>query len=153
VTRPSLPSRSTTPVPAVPVPAITSVSGPKHSVGISVPSDALFAFNSAALLSGANTVLGPLAAQARADGQQVSITGYASPDGGSAVYNKALSEQRARAVQARLTALGVPAGQILGVQGLGTDGESRQACQVNGQLDEAKCALLRRVVILLYPRA
>jgi outer membrane protein OmpA-like peptidoglycan-associated protein len=153
LTRPILPSRSTTPVPVVPMPAITSVAGPKDSAGISVPSDALFAFNSADLLPGANGVLGPLAAQARADGQRVSITGYASPDGGSAAYNKALSEQRARAVQAGLIALGVPADQVSSVEGLGTDGESPQACQVSGQLDEAKCAQLRRVVILLYPRA
>jgi len=153
LTRPSPPSRSTTPVPVVPVPAITSVSGPKNSAGISVPSDALFAFNSAALLSGANSVLGPLAARAQAGGQRVSITGYASPDGGSAAYNKALSGQRALAVRARLIALGVPASQIFSVKGLGTDGASPQACQVNGQLDEAKCQQLRRVVILLYSRA
>ena len=153
LTRPSPPSHSSTPVPVVPIPTVTSVQGPKNSAGISVPSDALFAFNSAALLSGVNSLLGPLAAQAKADGRQLSVTGYASPDGGSAAYNKTLSEQRALAVQARLIALGVPASQILSVKGLGTDGESAHACQVNGQLDEAKCAQLRRVVILLYPRA
>jgi outer membrane protein OmpA-like peptidoglycan-associated protein len=153
LTRPDPPPRSTTPVPVVPIPTVTSVQGPKDSAGISVPSDALFGFDSAVLLPGANGVLAPLAARAKADGQRVSITGYASPDGGSAAYNKALSERRARAVQTRLISLGVPAGQISGVQGLGTDGESPQACQVNGQLDEAKCAQLRRVVILLYPRA
>jgi outer membrane protein OmpA-like peptidoglycan-associated protein len=153
LTRPSPPPHSTTPVPVVPIPTITSIAGPKDSAGISVPSDALFAFDSAALLPGADSVLGPLAAQARANGQQLSITGYASPDGGSAAYNKALSERRALAVQARLISLGVPARQIASVTGLGTAGENPQACQVNGQLDEAKCALLRRVVILLYPRA
>ena len=153
LTRPSPPSRSTTPVPVISMPAITSVKGPKDSAGISVPSDALFGFNSAALLPGTNSLLGPLVAQAKASGEQMSITGYASPDGGSVAYNKALSEQRARAVQTRLISLGVPAVQISSVEGLGTDGESPQACQVNGQLNEAKCAQLRRVVILLYPRA
>lgn len=153
LTRPDPAPHSTTPVPVVPVPAVTSVTGPKNSTGISVPSDTLFGFDSAALLPGADGVLGSLAAKAKADGQGVSVTGYASPDGGSAAYNKALSKQRAAAVAARLMALGVPASQIFSVQGLGTDGVSPRACQVNGQLDEAKCAQFRRVVILLYPRA
>ena len=151
MTRPDPPSHSTTPVPVVPVPAVTSVRGPGNSTDVSVPSDQLFAFNSAALLPGADTVLSPLAAKARAGGQAVSITGYASPDGGSAAYNKLLSEQRALAVRARLIALGVPAGQISSVRGLGTDGVSPQACETNGQLNEATCAQFRRVMIALSP--
>lgn len=153
LTRPDPPPHSTTPVPTVPVPVVTSVTGPKNSTGVSVPSDTLFAFDSATLLPSADSVLGPIAAKAKADGQRISVTGYASPDGGSAAYNQSLSQQRAAAAAARLVALGVPAGQISSVQGLGTDGVSPQACQVNGQLDEAKCAQFRRVVILLYPRA
>jgi outer membrane protein OmpA-like peptidoglycan-associated protein len=153
LTRPDPAPHSTTPVPVVPIPVVTSVTGPKHSTGVSVPSDTLFGFDSATLLPGADSVLGPLAAKAKASGQQISITGYASPDGGSAAYNQSLSQQRAAAAAARLISLGVPASQIVSVQGLGTDGVSPRACQVNGQLDEATCAQYRRVVILLYPRA
>lgn len=153
LTRPDPAPHSTVAVPVVPVPAVTSVTGPKGSTGISVPSDTLFPFDSAVLFSGADGVLGPVAAEAKAEGRGVSITGYASPDGGSAAYNKALSTQRADAVESRLIALGVPAGQIFSVQGLGTGGVSPRACQVKGQLDEAECAQFRRVVILLYPRA
>jgi outer membrane protein OmpA-like peptidoglycan-associated protein len=153
MTRPSPPSHSTTPVPVVPLPVVVPIRGPENSTGISVPNDELFGFNSAALLPGADTVLGPLASKARADGQPISITGYASPDGGSAAYNKSLAERRALAVRTRLIALGVPASQISSVKGLGTDGVSPQACEVNGQLDEATCAQYRRVVILLSPRA
>lgn len=153
LTRPDPAPHSTTPVPVVPVPVVTSVIGPKNSTGVSVPSDTLFGFDSATLLPGADSVLGPIAAKAKADGQRISITGYASPDGGSAAYNEALSQQRAAATATRLISLGVPADQIFSVQGRGTDGVSPQACQVNGQLDEAKCAQFRRVVILLYPRA
>jgi outer membrane protein OmpA-like peptidoglycan-associated protein len=153
MTRPDPPSHSTMPVPVVPVPVVVPIRGPENSTGISVPNDELFGFNSAALLPGADTVLGPLASKARASGQPISITGYASPDGGSATYNKSLSERRALAVRTRLIALGVAAGQISSVKGLGTDGVSPQACEVNGQLDEATCAQFRRVVILLSPRA
>ncbi|MGH3279623.1 MAG: OmpA family protein [Trebonia sp.] len=153
LTRPDPAPRSTVPVPVVPVPTVTSVTGPKNSTGISVPSDTLFRFGSATLLPGADRVLGPLATRAKAGGQRVSIAGYASPDGGSAAYNRVLSRHRADAVETRLIALGVPASQIISVQGLGTAGVSPQACRVNGQTDEAKCAQFRRVVILLYPRA
>jgi outer membrane protein OmpA-like peptidoglycan-associated protein len=152
MTRPSPPSLSSTLVPVVPVPAVVSVRGPGNSTGLSVPSDQLFAFDSAALLPGADSVLGSLAAQARAGGQPVSVTGYASPDGGSAAYNTGLSQKRALAVRARLITLGVPASQITSVRGLGTDGVSPRACEVNGHLDEAACAQYRRVVILLIPR-
>ena len=148
-TRPDPPSRSTVPVPVVPVPAVVSVRGPNGSTGVSVPGDELFAFNSATLLPGADGILGPLAAQARSGRLLVTITGYASPDGGSAAYNLALSRARAQAVRARLVALGLPPGQITRVTGLGTDGKTLQACDVAGQFDEAVCAQLRRVVVLL----
>ena len=148
-TRPDPPSRSTTPVPVVPVPAVLSVRGPNGATGVSVPSDELFAFGSAVLLPGADAVLGPLAAKARSGHLLVTVTGYASPDGGSAAYNLALSRARALAVRARLVALGLPAGQISRVTGLGTDGKTTQACDVAGQFDEAVCAQLRRVVVLL----
>ena len=148
-TRPDPPSRSTTPVPVVPVPAVLSVRGPNGATGVSVPGDELFAFGSAILLPGADAVLGPLAAKARSGHLLVTVTGYASPDGGSAAYNLALSRARALAVRARLVALGLPPGQITRVTGLGTDGKTTQACDVAGQFDEAVCAQLRRVVVLL----
>ena len=148
-TRPDPPSRSTTPVPVVPVPVVLSVRGPNGATGVSVPSDELFAFDSAVLLPGADAILGPLAAKARSGHLLVTVTGYASPDGGSAAYNLALSRARALAVRARLVALGLPPGQITRVTGLGTDGKTSQACDVAGQFDEAVCAQLRRVVVLL----
>jgi outer membrane protein OmpA-like peptidoglycan-associated protein len=150
--RPDPPSRSTTPVPVVPVPAVVPVTGPHHAAGLSVPADELFAFNSASLLAGADGVLGPLASRARAQHQLVTITGYASPDGGSAAYNLALSKDRALAVRNRLVALGLPPSQISQVTGLGTAGQPPRACDLHGQLDEAICAGLRRVVILLIPQ-
>jgi outer membrane protein OmpA-like peptidoglycan-associated protein len=149
MTRPDPPSRSTTLVPVVPVPAVASVRGPNGATGVSVPSDELFAFDSAVLLPGANVVLGPLATKASSGHLLVTITGYASPDGGSAAYNLTLSRARALAVRARLVALGLPPGQITQVTGLGTDGKTAQACDVAGQFDEAICAQLRRVVVLL----
>ena len=152
-TRPDPPSLSTTSVPVIPVPAVLSVRGPNGSTGVSVPADELFAFNSAILLSGADGILGPLAGKARAEHVLVTVTGYASPDGGSAAYNLKLSRARAQAVRARLVALGLPPGQIVRVTGLGTDGKTAQACDVAGQFDEAVCAQLRRVVVLLLPHS
>jgi outer membrane protein OmpA-like peptidoglycan-associated protein len=148
MTRPDPPSRSATPVPVIPVPEVASVRGPNGS-GESVPSDELFAFNSATLLPGADGILRPLVAKALSGRSLVSITGYASPDGGSAAYNLALSRARAQSVRARMVVLGLPAGQVAQVTGLGTDGKTSQACDVAGQFDEAVCAQLRRVVILL----
>jgi outer membrane protein OmpA-like peptidoglycan-associated protein len=150
--RPDPPSRSTTPVPVVPVPAVTPVSGPHHSAGVSVPADELFAFNSASLLPGSDRILRPLAGRARAHGDLVSITGYASPEGGAGPYNDALSRARAISVRNRLEALGLPSGQITRVTGLGTAGLTLRACYRHGRLDEAVCATLRRVVILLTPQ-
>jgi outer membrane protein OmpA-like peptidoglycan-associated protein len=151
--RPDPASRSSTPVPVVPVPTVTPVTGPHHSAGLSVPADELFAFNSASLVAGADGVLGPLASRARAQHQFVTITGYASPDGGSVSYNLALSRDRALAVRNRLVALGLPPSQISQVTGLGTAGQPPRACDLHGQLDEAICAGLRRVVILLLPHS
>lgn len=151
-TRPDPAPRSITPVPVVPIPAVVSITGPHGATGISVPTEEFFAFASAQLLPGANAILGPIAARARAGHQLVSITGYASPDGGTAAYNDALSAARAQAVEARLFALGVPSNQITHVTGAGTAGTTLQSCYRDVQLDEAACAALRRVVILLTPQ-
>ena len=150
VTRPDPPSRSTTPVPLVPVPRVTSFRGP-HGQTTNVPADAFFAFNSARLLPGADTILGPVATKAWGQRLKVTIVGFASPDGGTAAYNLALSAERARAVQARLIALGVPASSIVKAVGLGTAGKPRSACYRDGHLNESICAELRRVVITLHP--
>ena len=153
LTRPDAPSLSTTPVPVVPVPAVSSVRGPGGTVTTTLPDPLLFPFGSATLLPGADIILGPLAEQAIGADLRLSITGYASPDGGSAAYNLALSRNRAEAVSRRLQALGVPIAQIASVTGVGTDGETLGACLVGGQLDEAVCAQLRRVIVVQSPAA
>jgi outer membrane protein OmpA-like peptidoglycan-associated protein len=146
--RPVRSSYSTVPVPIVPVPAVQSITGPHGQQQSIVPADLLFAFNSATLLPGANGYLAPIAARASAGSYSVSITGQASPDGGTASYNLRLSALRAQAVQRRLITLGLAAHQIAQVKGIGTAGQS---CVANGTLDETKCAQLRRVVITLSP--
>jgi outer membrane protein OmpA-like peptidoglycan-associated protein len=151
VTRPAPPSRSFTPVPVVPIPVVTSVVGPHDWVGKSIPTDTFFRFDSAQLLPGADSILGPLAAQAVSGHQKLAITGYASPDGGSSAYNQALSLARALSIRSRLVSLGVPASQIVQVTGRGTAGKTISACYRDGHLDETVCAQLRRVVILLSP--
>jgi outer membrane protein OmpA-like peptidoglycan-associated protein len=150
VTRPEPPSRSATPVPVVAFPQVTSFRGPQGQT-TNVPADAFFPFDSARLLPGADAVLGPLAAEARGQDRQVTILGYASPDGGTDSHNLALSAARAQAVETRLIALGVPASLIVEVVGMGTAGQPRSACYRQGHLDEAICAQLRRVVIILHP--
>jgi outer membrane protein OmpA-like peptidoglycan-associated protein len=149
VTRPEPPTRSTTPVPVIAFPQVTSFRGPQGQT-TDVPADAFFPFNSARLLPGADAVLEPLAAEARGQHLQVTIVGTASPDGGTPAYNLALSTVRAQAVKARLMALGVPASLIVKAVGLGTDGQPRSACYRQSQLDEAICERLRRVMITLY---
>ncbi|MGO9630401.1 MAG: OmpA family protein, partial [Xanthobacteraceae bacterium] len=146
--RPVHASRSTVPVPVVPVPAVQSITGPHGQQQSILPADLLFAFGSATLLPGANSYLAPVATRAGAGRYSVSITGQASPDGGSATYNLRLSVLRAQAVQRRLITLGLAAHQIAQVKGIGTAGQS---CSANGTLDETKCAQLRRVVITLSP--
>ena len=149
VTRPDPPSRSTTPVPVVRFPRVTSYRGPHGGQTTNVPADAFFAFSSARLLPGADIILAPIAARARDQHRVVTIIGYASPDGGSATYNVALSARRARAVRARLISLGVPASLIGKAVGLGTAGQPRSACYRDGRQDEAVCARLRHVLITL----
>jgi outer membrane protein OmpA-like peptidoglycan-associated protein len=151
VTRPDPAPRGTTPVPVVPVPRVVSVRGPGGRSRTSVPADEFFAFNSHRLLPGTDAILRPVARAAIAGKLTVSITGYASPDGGTYRYNLALSAARARAVEARLLDLGVPARQIVKVSGAGTAGQPRSACYRGGRLDESVCGLLRRVVITLTP--
>ena len=149
--RATKPPVSTTPVPAVPVPTVNSVVGPDHVTTTTLPADALFAFGSAALDPSAQQVLQPLATDARNKHLRIDVTGYASPDGGTADYNRALSQRRAVAVQDLLVQLGVPAGQFDAVTGVGVDEYRPDACTSHGQLDRAKCAQLRRVVVVTRP--
>jgi outer membrane protein OmpA-like peptidoglycan-associated protein len=151
--RPEPPSRSIIPVPIVPVPAVHSVTGPGHQTITTLPDTLLFPFDSSTLVPSADTILQPIAQRARAQHQLVSITGYASPDGGTSAYNLTLSAQRADAVRDRLIALGLPVGQAGQATGAGTAGKTRAACLIGGQLDEAVCAQLRKVVIVMSPLA
>jgi outer membrane protein OmpA-like peptidoglycan-associated protein len=153
VTRPDPPSRSTTPVPVVRFPRVTSYRGPHGGQTTNIPADTFFAFNSARLLPGADTILGPIAAKARNQHRKVAIIGYSSPDGGSVTYNHALSAERARAVRVRLISLEVPASLIGKAVGRGTASEPRSACYRDGHVDEAICARLRRVLITLSSAA
>jgi|HubBroStandDraft_5_1064220.scaffolds.fasta_scaffold49840_2 outer membrane protein OmpA-like peptidoglycan-associated protein len=151
VTRPDPPAASSYRAPVVPVPVVTSVQGPRGWTGENIPADLFFRLNSSQLLPGADSILGPLAARAKAYRLQVSITGSASPETGSPAYNQALSLARARSIQAGLIALGVAPDQIIQVAGDSTAGKTAAVCYRDGHLDEVVCAKLRRVVILLSP--
>jgi outer membrane protein OmpA-like peptidoglycan-associated protein len=151
LSRPVLPSLSKIPVPLVSVPKVWTYQGPRHSTETILPDALLFAFDSATLLPTADSILRPLVKRARRQHPLVSITGSASPDGGAAAYNLALSRRRAAAVRDRLVALGLPATWITNVTGIGTGGHGPGACLVQGQLDETICAHLRRVVISMVP--
>lgn len=146
--RPIRSSHSKVSVPIVPVPAVRSITGPHGQQQSVIPADLLFAFNSATLLPGADNYLDPIVTRAATDSYSVSITGQASPDGGTASYNLRLSALRAQAVEHRLITLGLAPHKVVRVNGIGTAGQS---CTVNGTLDESKCAQLRRVVITLSP--
>ena len=141
------------PVLVVPVPAVSSTHGPGGTTTTSLPDTLLFPFGSSTLIASAGALLRPIAEQARNQHQLVSITGYASPDGGTYAYNLALSQRRAIAVRDRLIALGLPIAEITHVTGVGTAGQRQNSCLMKGHLDEARCELLRRVVITLSPAA
>ena len=149
--RPQLASHVTGSVPVVPVPVVAATTGPAYATTFTLPDTLLFQFNSTTLIPYANMTLQPIVQMARSHHLLVSITGYASPDGGTSAYNLALSAKRANAVRHKLIALGLPPGQIVRVIGAGTAGKDRDACLTHGQLDEAACAQLRRVVIVLSP--
>jgi outer membrane protein OmpA-like peptidoglycan-associated protein len=149
--RPVLPSLSAIPVPVVTVPRVWAYQGPQHTFTASLPDALLFAFDSATLIPTADSILRPLVKRARQQHLLVSITGHASPDGGTAAYNIALSKRRARAVRKRLVALGLPAAWVAKVTGVGTAGHGPGSCLVDGQIDETICAQLRQVVIVMSP--
>ena len=142
------PSLSTIRVPVVRIPPSWTYQGPKPEV-VPLPDALLFAFDSATLLSSADGILQPLVKRARRYHLLVSIKGSASPDGGTAAYNLALSKRRAQAVRDRLIDLGLPAAWITKAIGVGTAGHGPGSCLVRGQLSETRCAQLRRVVIAM----
>lgn len=127
----------------------TSAGTSAHGSGASTTTTLLFQLNSSALVPAADSILQPIVLRARSQHLLVSITGYASPDGGTNAYNKALSERRANAVRNRLIALGLPVAQITKVIGLGTAGQRLSACFIEGQLNEYICSQLRRVVVVM----
>jgi outer membrane protein OmpA-like peptidoglycan-associated protein len=131
-------------VPIVPIPAISPA-----ALITSVSDALLFASDSADLTPSADALLRPLVQSALNQHLAVSITGYASPGGGSDAYDLALSARRAAAVRDRLIALGLPSVQITHVTGDGARSQSLNACR----LDKTRCADLRRVVIVLSPKA
>lgn len=139
------------PVAVEPGPPVTITQTPHGSAAITVPAVLLFAFNSSHLPPAADTFLKAVVLWARSQHLAVSLIGYASPDGGTAAYNRALSLQRAMAVRDRLIALGLPAAQMTHVTGVGTGGQLSNVCRTEGQLAAARCAQLRRVVIVLSP--
>jgi outer membrane protein OmpA-like peptidoglycan-associated protein len=149
--RETKPSRSTVPVPTVPVPEVRSVQGPHDTTITTLPADMLFAYDSAQLDQTARDVLMPLAGRIRADRLRVTVTGYASPDGGTPAYNRELSLRRSHAVAEAIAGLGAPREQFDAVTGVGTDADPSDAGRTNGQLDPAKCAQLRRVVVTTHP--
>jgi outer membrane protein OmpA-like peptidoglycan-associated protein len=132
------------PTPVVPIPAISPA-----ALVTSVSDALLFAADSAELTPSADALLRPLVQSALNQHLAVSITGYASPSGSSNAYDLALSARRAAAVRDQLIALGLPSVQITHVTGDGARSQSLNACR----LDKTRCTDLRRVVIVLSPKA
>jgi outer membrane protein OmpA-like peptidoglycan-associated protein len=147
------PSHSSLPVPIVPIPQIESVRSPGGETTTSLPADTLFTFDSATPDPTARETLAPLAREIAARRLRVTVTGYASPDGGTPDYNRRLSLRRAESVVALLVALGVPRDHIDPPTGLGTDADPPDAGLTDGRIDPAKCAHLRRVVVVTRPTA
>lgn len=114
---------------------------PEGSATLAIPSDLLFATDSADVGPAAEQVLAQVVDEVRRRGGPVPVLveGYADADGAEA-HNQALSERRATAVAGWLAAHGVPP-DTLTTRGWG---ESRPA--VAGDTDEAKAAN-RRVVV------
>ncbi|MGH4023099.1 MAG: OmpA family protein, partial [Pseudonocardiaceae bacterium] len=145
----------TTPVPGpempvVPIPDISSVTGPDGAVTTTLSDRVLgFAGDSAALSPAALGLLADTAARinTRLSGQpdtSVTVRGYtADPPGSTQVGRLQLSQERARAVAAALTAAGVT-NKIVTIGGAAAPGPS---AMVGGAFDEARATAMRRVEI------
>ena len=109
------------------------------SATLIIPGDLLFATDSADLSDAAQSVLQRVLEEARPATARTLVEGYADSDG-DAAHNQILSEERANAVAAWLTAHGIPATSIT-TRGWG---ETRPAV---AEIDAAAKAQNRRVVV------
>ena len=108
---------------------------------LTIPADLLFAPDSADLSPAARTVLQQILTEARPATARTLVEGYADSDG-DATHNQLLSERRATAVAAWLTANGVAPASIT-TRGWG---ETRPAVE---ETDDAAKAKNRRVVVTI----
>jgi outer membrane protein OmpA-like peptidoglycan-associated protein len=144
---PAEPSRATVATPVVPVPGVTSVTGPRGQVTTTVSDTALgFAGDSAVLSESARDLLRSLAGSITAGGASAPVTvrGFAAdPPGSTDAGRRELAEERARAVAGALTGAGVT--QRVDATGTGT--EPGVTAMTGGRFDEAAAARMRRVEI------
>ncbi|WP_318307659.1 OmpA family protein [Amycolatopsis solani] len=144
---PAEPSRAAAATPVVPVPGVTSVTGPRGEVTTTVSDTALgFTGNSAVLSESARDLLRSLAGSITAGRSDAPVTvrGFAAdPPGSTDAGRRELAEQRARAVAGALTGAGVT--QRVDATGTGT--EPGVTAVTGGRFDEAAAARMRRVEI------
>lgn len=124
-----------------------------RNADVSVPSDVLFAFDSAALSPAAKQILAQAAPQLvkAARGKSVQVVGH-TDDQGSTAYNQALSERRAQAVAAVLVPTLRKAG--ITVQAIGK-GETQPLVANRGKNGKpiAENQRRNRRVSFVFPRA
>ncbi len=125
------------------VPAVDAVDVPGGRV-LTVPDALLFDPGSRQVLPGADAVLVPLVPGLTAGTSSVTVVGHTA-DYGDESYRQRLSTDRARAVAARLVALGVPAA-LVGSRGVGST-EPLRPEWVDGTHDDVAAAANRRVSI------
>jgi outer membrane protein OmpA-like peptidoglycan-associated protein len=137
------PTRSTSPAKVVDVPVFTLPPLPDRGViDVPVPTEALFAPDSADLLPQADGQLGGLASELRDHGATIDLVGH-TWSVGSADSARDLSRQRAQAVAAALIRHGLPPQCIGSTAGVGYD----QPIKPPGA-DELQTAAANRVVVI-----
>lgn len=148
---PAKPSRSKVPEPTIAIPAVRSIVSRSGRTATIIPTGILgFNLNSPNLdPATADPVLQPLVNRAMRYHFKVSVVATASPE--PYVGNQELSNERAANTADRMETLGLPAGQVVQVQGLGTAGRTLSACMVDGFLSEDTCSLFRVVTITEGP--
>lgn len=143
-------SHSSNEVPDVPLPSVVSPvvttgdAGTPATKTWQLPASLLFGINSAALAPGADQVLHRLLQAARAGGT-VSVVGHTDAVTGTAAYNDALSLARAQAVAGRLRALGLGAGRITEIAGVG----ARESSAAREAADPGQVSRDRNVTVTL----